>query len=194
LEYFLVFDTSAANSCSLIPNFRPQNLYMKFRLLLLALLLSLSSFNTSHKFYVSVTEIEYNEEQKSLQIISRVFIDDLEDMLKKRYDRSLKLSKSSESKDVRAYLEKYLSQKFSIEVNGKKVDVKYLGKEYDNDMAILYLEATNVQDLKSVKVKNAVLTDMFDEQKNLVHVEYRGTTKSLILTKSMDQNMLNFKD
>ena len=31
-----------------------------------------------HPIHVSVTEVEYNEKSKSLQIISRIFIDDLE--------------------------------------------------------------------------------------------------------------------
>ncbi|MCF4102408.1 hypothetical protein L1I30_12085 [Gillisia sp. M10.2A] len=170
---------------------------MKIKILVLLLMLSLSSFTTKHtndyhKFYISVTEVEYNQKNKSLQIISRVFIDDLEKLLQKRYDKSLMLSSKDEKEAVTTYLKKYLDQKLQIEVNGVPVAVKYIGKEYEDDMALIYLEVTDVSELKSIKVKNAILTDMFEEQKNLVHIEYRGETKSMILTSGRLEEVLNF--
>ena len=49
---------------------------------LLLLVIPLLSFAAAHKFYLSVTDIEYSEKDKSLQIITKVFIDDMEDALK----------------------------------------------------------------------------------------------------------------
>lgn len=163
---------------------------MKFKILLLLLVFSLSSF--SHKFYVSVTEVEYNKETKSLQIISRIFIDDLEKLLQERYDRSVKLSMNKDEGAVKPLISKYLNQKFSVEVDGKNYPFKYLGKEYEKDMAVLYIEVPNVPEFTSVKIKNAILTDLFGDQKNLVHVEYKGETKSLILTGERDKEILIF--
>lgn len=163
---------------------------MKLKILMLLLVFSLSSF--SHKFYVSVTEVEYNKETKSLQIISRIFIDDLEKLLQERYDHSVKLSMKGDEGDVKTLISKYLNQKFSVEVNGKNYPFKYLGKEYDKDMAVLYIEVPNVPEFTLVKIKNAVLTDLFSDQKNLVHVEHKGETKSLILTAERDEEILIF--
>lgn len=165
---------------------------MKIKFILLFLGLSLSSYTAVHKFYVSVTEIEYNEKAESLQIISRVFTDDFEDLLKKRYDKNIILGEK-ETADVNSYIKKYLEQKLQIEVNLKKVDINYLGKEYENDMVILYLEVSNVNDLQSIKVRNTVLMDLYEEQKNLIHVEYRKKIKSMILTSGNEVNEINFK-
>ncbi|MFO8146328.1 MAG: DUF6702 family protein [Gillisia sp.] len=167
---------------------------MKYRILFLLLIFSLSSFKKSHKFYVSVTEIEYNEEVQSLQIISRIFTDDLEALLQERYDPTIKLLSSGDEGAVKANLKKYLGQKFRVQVNGKPYEVNYLGKEYEDDMTLLYLEVPNVSSVKSVKIKNAILTDLFPEQKNLVHVELKGTTKSLILTGERDEDKLIFNE
>ena len=52
----------------------------------LILLLPLFAFTAAHKFYVSVTNVTYSEKNEALQITSRVFIDDLEEVLKERYD------------------------------------------------------------------------------------------------------------
>ncbi len=165
---------------------------MKLKITLLFLVFSLSSFTGLHKFYVSVTEIEYNEETRSLQIISRVFIDDLEDLLKKRYNENVQLGKKNETKDVNALVKKYFEQKLKIEVNGKPVQVQFLGKEYENDMLLLYLEAPNVSEFKEIKVKNTVLMDLHEEQKNLIHVEFKNVVKSLILISGKEENVLNF--
>lgn len=141
-----------------------------------------------------MTEIEYNEEVQSLQIISRVFTDDLEALLQERYQPSIKLLSSGDEGEVRENLKKYLGQKFRVQVNGESYEVHYLGKEYQDDMTLLYLEVPNVSSIQSVKIKNAVLTDLFPEQRNLVHVEFRGTTKSLILTGERDEEELIFNE
>lgn len=165
---------------------------MKTRFLFLLLLFSLSSFNTDHKFYVSVTEIEYNEMAQSLQIISRVFIDDLEKLLQTRYDQSVHLTKNGDSEKVTDYIKTYLGQKMEVELDGKPYKLNYIGKEYENDMLLFYLEIPDVPEFKKIGIKNAVLIDMFSEQKNLVHVEYKGKTKSLILTNGKDEDLLIF--
>ena len=64
---------------------------------LLASLFVLTAFKTgAHEFYLSVTEIEYKEEKQSLQIITRIFTDDFEEVLRKRFDDDIRLSLDSE--------------------------------------------------------------------------------------------------
>jgi hypothetical protein len=61
-------------------------------------------------------------------------------------------------------------------------------------MLLLYLEIPKITAFKKIEVKNAILTDMFSEQKNLVHVNYKGSTKSLILNKAKQEDVLNFNN
>jgi len=165
---------------------------MKFKIALLLLFIGFSSFKTNHKFYVSVTEIEYNEKAHSLQIISRIFIDDFEKLLQTRYDQSIHLSENGDNEKVTDYIKKYLGQKMEVQLDGKPYKLNYIGKEYENDMLLFYLEIPDVPEFKRIGIKNSVLIDMFSEQKNLVHVEYKGETKSLILSNSKDEDLLIF--
>ena len=165
---------------------------MKFRLLFFLLIFPLLSFNDFHKFYVSVTEIEHNEKNQSLQVISRVFTDDFEKVLKTRFDPGIRLGKEVETPGINSQIEKYLSQRFAVEVDGKPLQVKFIGKEYENDMILFYIEIPNVKEIKKIKVKNTLLLDMFEEQKNLIHVEFKGKTKSLILADGKESDVLNF--
>ncbi|WP_299442116.1 DUF6702 family protein [uncultured Aquimarina sp.] len=158
------------------------------------LLISLSSFTALHKFYVSVTQIEYNQEQKSLQIISRIFIDDIEEVLRKRYDETIELVSETEETKVDQYLAKYLNQKLTITVNGEEMIFNFIGKEYDNDLVLCYLEVENVPPLKTITISNQALMDFFDEQQNIIHVKKGKKRKSLILEKEKDKGMLKFSE
>lgn len=165
---------------------------MKKTLLLFIVLMPLLAFTGAHKFYVSATDIEYNEENRSLQIISHVFIDDLEKLLKERYSEELFLLKKGEHPQADRFIERYLRDKLKIKVNGKEVELNYLGKEYDNDELLLYIEGIHVAPIHNIFVENAVLTDIFPEQKNVIKVEYKGVIKSLLLTRSDVGGILKF--
>lgn len=153
----------------------------------------LFSFSTAHKFYLSVTNVVYSEKSDAFQITSRIFIDDLEAVLEERYGVSTALATKDEAEIADFYIEKYFRSKFTVELNGKAVDYTFLGKEYDNDVAICYLEVeqVNLPDLKSISIQNEILTDLFEEQQNIVHLKLNGNKKSFVLIKENNKGMLN---
>ncbi len=151
------------------------------------------SFANAHKFYVSVTNIFYSEKDDAFQITSRVFIDDLEDVLYERYGIQTELATDNESELADLYIEKYFKAKFAIELNNENAAYSFLGKEYDNDVMICYLELSNVNfsELKSVSVQNEILTDLFEEQQNIVHLKWKGQKRSFVLIRENNKGMLN---
>ncbi len=165
---------------------------MKKRLLLLIAVLPLFAFTAVHKFYVSSTDIEYNEEANSLQIISHVFIDDLEKLLKERYREDLYLLKEGEHPQADQFVKKYFKDKLTITVDGKERQLNYLGKEYDKDQLLVYIEVEGVEPFSNIGVKNAVLTDLFPEQKNVIKVAYKKDIKSLLLSRNVSHGSLKF--
>ena len=46
------------------------------------LIIPLFAFSSLHKYYVSVTKIDYIKETQAIQITSRIFIDDFEKLLR----------------------------------------------------------------------------------------------------------------
>lgn len=160
--------------------------------ILLVLVLPLLAFTTAHKYYVSITEIEYVPKQKSVQIISRIFIDDLEKLIRTRFDKSITLAVKDENPQVDFYLKKYLKEKIQIKINGALVTLNVLGKEYDDDIAICYIEIPNVDAVHSIEVTNQVLMDLYQEQQNMIRLNINNTKKSLMLTYQNDKGVLNF--
>ena len=144
-------------------------------------------------FYVSETDVEYNEEAKSLQIISHVFIDDMEKLLKERYSEKLFLLKKGEHPKADAFIQKYLNDKLKISVEGKERKINYIGKEYDNDKLVMYLEVENVEPFSNISVENMILADLFPQQKNVIKVQNKGEIKSLLLGRSQPGGSLKFE-
>lgn len=158
------------------------------------LLLVLSSFTNAHKFYVSVTNVKYSEKDASLQIISRVFTDDLENLLQTRYSLKANLDTPEESPQADVYIERYFREKFELSVNGESQEYAFLGKRYDNDQVLCYIELPlGKSELKSVSLRNDILIDLFDEQKNLVHFNILGKKKSFVLIRENNKGMLNLE-
>lgn len=156
--------------------------------------LLLLSFTTAHKFYLSVTNMVYSEKNDSFQITSRIFIDDMEQVLEERYGIKAELGTANEANISNAYIEKYFKTKFVVELNGEIGKYSFLGKKYEDDVVICYLELTdiNFSDLQSISIQNEILTDLFEEQQNVVHLKWKEQKKSFVLIKENNKGMLNF--
>ena len=164
-----------------------------FKKALLLLLLPLFAFTALHKFYISVTHVTYSEKDAALQIKTRVFIDDINSVMKERYGITTKFGTAAVSDTDTAYFEKYLRSKFLVEINGTPVQYELLGKEFDTDMIICYLEVPkiNLAAVRTIAIENEMLTDIFEEQQNVVHFKIKGKKKSFVLLKSDAKGMLN---
>lgn len=163
--------------------------HLKFLALFILPLLAFSSF---HKYYISVTEIDYLQEKKSVQITSRIFVDDFESLLRERYDESISLAGKNESRTTELYIERYIKDRIKIKINGKEVSFDFIGKEYDVDIMICYLEIIDVKSIISFEISNTVLFDLFKEQQNIVKTKINSQQKSYILIPQKDKALLNF--
>ena len=162
------------------------------KLLIFLIIMPLMSFIITHKYYVSVTEVEYVKEQESMQIVTRIFIDDFEKMLRERYDESITLDIGKDETQIDAYIQKYLSSKLQITIDNTLQQFEFLGKEYEDDILFCYLEITDVSAINNFEIVNQVLFDVFDDQQNLVKTKINSKRKSFMLIPQNDKGVLNF--
>ena len=146
-------------------------------------LLFLLFLEGSHKFYVSTLVIEYEEEEKTLQITSQIFIDDLELVLKKN-DPSLRLAPDNRKELIDSLVNQYFEQKIKMQSNSKPLKLNYLGREYKNDIAVNYIEIDLEDTLEKIEIENKLLFEFFDDQKNIIHFKHKQTRKSFLLHKN----------
>ena len=91
---------------------------------------------------------------------------------------------NSNQKEIENEIEKYLEDKLVIAVNSKKTDKELIGYELENDALICYVEIQKVKEIKSIKIHNSIITEVYAEQINLTHLQYKDQLKSLKTTKS----------
>ena len=159
--------------------------------LLLLFIIPLLSF-TTHKYYLTLTQLTYKSEAKSIQIIMNVFMDDIEVALNKDYNIDLQLTTKKELKNNDVYFERYLKEKLLFKVDGIAKTFNYIGKEYEGDLVYFYLEIENINQVKTIHVTNNILTKHFPEQQNLVKSKVGKKNKSVLLTKEDNTTTLKF--
>ena len=159
---------------------------------LLVLLLVTSSAFTLHKFYMAVYQINYAPEKKMLQITSRIFIDDLNKTLEKKYKKKFNLGSENDSAEELILAKEYLVDHFLIKVNNQPKPMNFLSKEVDDDVLVCYWNIKGISKINSLQIYNTVLTDWFPDQKNLVHVAVLGAKNSFLFTNSTSNEMLKY--
>ncbi len=161
------------------------------KVIIILLVLPLLSF-TLHKYYVALTEIEYKEDSKSVQMIMNVFMDDIELAINKDYNTNLQIASKNQLSSIDDYFYKYLQQHFKVIINNQETSYKFIGKEYDGDIVFFYLEIENVETPTSIEIQNDVLVDHFPDQQNLIKATVNKKRKSLFLSNTNDKGLLKF--
>jgi hypothetical protein len=147
-----------------------------------------------HPIHVSVTEIEFDEKDKALEIMMRVFIDDYELAMRKHLNQpELDIVSPTNGMTVDQMTTSYLKNHFRINLDAKAQSVKYLGHEREGDAFIFYIEVSNVKKFKTIQIFNDLITEIHDDQSNLVHVTVREVVKSLRLTQDTPSDKLTFE-
>lgn len=140
------------------------------KVLFSGLVFTLLSF-TMHKYYVSITEADYNTKSKTFEISIKFIGHDLEKVLAKEGAPELYLGTSKEIKNADEYLMNYINQRFQMVVDGEKLNYKFMGKEINNDDFIYcFIESNKVDSPKKITIKNSLLTEVFSEQANTVYL------------------------
>lgn len=156
---------------------------------LMMLFVSLMSV-AAHKFYVSIYQVNYAQEKKMIQITSRIFVDDLNTILKEKYKKRTLLGETSESPEDVVLMKKYLTENFILKVNGQPKTINYLSKEMEGNVLICYYNIKDVSKIKTLEIQSTVLLDFTDEQQNIVHTSIYDKKQSFLFTSGNVKGML----
>jgi hypothetical protein len=165
----------------------------KIKLSLLVILFSFLSAFTLHKFYVGVFQIDYFKEKKAVQITARLFIDDLEKALYKKHNKHIYITTKDEIAEANTLIANYLSEKLKFKINNKSQTIQFLTKEQEDNIVICYLKIPFKDNIKDFEITNTVLSDIFKEQQNLVHLNLNSNKKTLLFTNTETNQKLKYK-
>ena len=141
---------------------------------------------------MSVTEIEHNVKEKSLEISCKIFTDDFEKTLRANYKTKIDLLDDKLKSTMDKYVKDYLQKHLKIIVDGKPQILKYIGYEKNEEGINTYLEISNVITLKKMEVTDNILYDYKSSQISLIHVTVGGNRQSTKLTNPEASAVFNF--
>ncbi len=161
------------------------------------LVLSISVQAIAHPLRLSLCEIEYSSSKQLLTIHLKLFLTDVnEAIVFDPYSKELAFCQPNESAKANQLLLEYLNQFFYVKANKKLVALniksKKLSGEGENTALWVYFEVKHSPPMKSLEIKNAVFTDLFFDQNNIVYVHVNGDSKSLMLNKKTAVHELKF--
>ncbi|GAA3940195.1 hypothetical protein GCM10022209_39130 [Chitinophaga oryziterrae] len=125
-----------------------------------------------------MTEIKHDAATNELQISSRIFADDLENVLKKQSRRAVDIIHPANRTQTDSLIAAYVSKHLVITVDGKAVKLHYIGYKIEEEAAWCFLEAENIKPFKQVHVKDDILYAEHPNQINMIHVILHDERKS----------------
>ncbi|MBI5218384.1 MAG: hypothetical protein HY958_05590 [Bacteroidia bacterium] len=146
-------------------------------------------FPLRHPVHVSMTNIEYVQNKKTFEITIKIFSGDFDEIVLKKYGVSMKLGQNDELKDCMKYINLYLGEHFSLEINKNKINnatFEFKEKKLNEDCIWLYFDLKSDQKIKQVKVVNSLLCDLFSDQTNLLIITCNGEQKGFNLHEKDD--------
>ena len=151
----------------------------------------------THPLRLSLCEIEYTSDKQLLTINLKLFLTDVnEAIMFDPQNNELAFCQPNESSRANPMLLDYLSRFFYVKANGKEVELqiktKKLSGEGDNTALWVYFEHQQSLPLTSLEIKNALFTDLFFDQNNIIYVHFDKKSKSLMLNKKTPVHQLDF--
>jgi len=147
-----------------------------------------TSNSDGHKFFTSITQIEYNDKSHSYEIIMNVFLDDWE----KALGSNLKRQINSDKENIESISYQYLQKHFIIQHKGRALNYKMIGMKFEKDICKIFLELRQKFHYTGLQIKNDCLIEEFDGQVNLVNCIHEEVIKTIIFKSKSQFQELNW--
>ncbi len=140
---------------------------------------SLTGFiSTHHPIFVSVTEINHNAANKSLEISCKIFTDDLEQTLRQQNKIRVDLLNPASKQAMNVLVNNYIQKHLQLKVDDKDVVLEFVGFEQQEEGIISFFEVKNIAMVKKLDVTNTILYESRPQQMQIIHVMVNGERKS----------------
>lgn len=134
---------------------------------------------SAHPFHVSVTELHQNSSARTLEVQCKFFTDDFEATLNKVFNQKADLADPGYHQRMDSMVNRYVQSRLQLRLNGKAVELHYLGFEQEREATYVYLEVEEVKDpIQSLEAQCRFLYEKFTDQVNIFHVSTDKGKKS----------------
>lgn len=163
-----------------------------FKWLMIGGMMTAQPVAENHPIYVSVTEIEHNAADKTLEISCKLFTDDFEKTLRQAYKTQVDLLNPKDKNAMNKLVSEYVQKHLLLKVDGKTVALQFLGYEQDEEGIISFYQVNNIPVVKKLDITNNLLYEYKKEQMGIMHVTVGGNRQSTKLINPSDNTSLAF--
>ncbi len=145
-----------------------------------------------HPFYLSVTEIEQNAKDKTLEVSCKIFTDDFERTLRLQNKGTIDLLHPKDKSAMNTLVSAYVKKHLLMTVDGRSVDLQFIGYEEQEEGIESYYQVNNIAAVKKIDIIDNILFEYKKEQFSIIHVTINGTRKSTKLNNPDDKVSFQF--
>src|SRR5580704_265029 len=133
-----------------------------------------------HPLYITVTEINHNPKDKTLEISCKIFTNDFEGVLQKAFHVNMDLSDPKTKAASDKLVNDYIVMHLRLRVDGKQVTLQFVGseKEKETEATWSYFQVPNIAVVKKVEVTDNLLYETFPTAINIIHITVSDNRKS----------------
>ena len=125
-----------------------------------------------HPFYISMTDINYNDKNHEVEVSIRIFTDDFENTLRKQHSNiNIDIEHPANQTQMNGFVNDYIQHHLSFQINGKPAAMGFAGYEIENESIWTYFEIKDVSAVQKVVITNTLLHDYNENQINLIHIK-----------------------
>jgi hypothetical protein len=145
-----------------------------------------------HPVHVTITSIDYVQEENYFKVFIRMYFDDF--LLDSKLDEL-----ESDNKDIfvdkssRALMLKYLGDKIIIEVNEKRLSGELEDLNLADNEISMNLKYGAEKIPETITVKNLLLTRLYGDQVNMIIVRINDFEEGVKLTSDLTERTFNIK-
>ena len=138
-----------------------------------------------HTYHTTLTRMNYNQNEKLVEVTIQLFTHDLIPTLEKRIKKQIDLEKTP---DIDKSILKYLDENFVLkDKRGEKKHLVWVGKEIKADTVFVFVEIASSQDFfENYSLQNTLFFESFPEQTNFVIARF-DEKKADLLFKAGDK-------
>ena len=148
-------------------------------------------FFSIHPIYISLVEI--NSKDNNLEIVFKIFRDDLEDGIKNNLGKNVSIDSQYKVDLNNKIIQEYLNAVTSIKVNNEKKELLFLNFILENERIKINTKINNNSIIDTIEIYNEILIDVFSNQKNVIFFNIYNQLNNDFLDKSKKKTVLFVK-
>jgi hypothetical protein len=145
-----------------------------------------------HPIFMSVTEIEHNAKDKTLEISCKIFTDDFEKTLRQTYKIHVDLLEPKDKNAMNNLVQDYVKKHLLIKVDEKTVALQFIGYEQEEEGIVSFYQVNNIPAVKKMDITDNVLFEYKKEQISILHVTVNGKRQSTKLVNPEEKVSFGF--